>query len=272
MALSLASLYSFIDLAHSSVSPPLFVASSIIYFFGSSKMSSTLHLKTVTPYLVVWGKLSVIAMLLSKAVSEGVRRGWIRIALEWIRFYFKLTWIKIILGLRYLVDSWLGMSLGLFAVSDLCLLLIWAHYNIDPLKWVRSTLDLIRSFFFYIRDPPALMEAFNTWKDSIVILGRVLRFGVWWIDRVFDKSRNGSLFVILEILAMTFILASLAVLAYALCNLRVAREFAARFYMPPPPPPAPEGGSSSGDDEDDNNNDSPNPASSLSRRRSTRGK
>lgn len=267
MALSLASLYSFIDRCHSRFSPPLFVASSIIYFFGSSKMSST-FISTISPYLVVCGMETVVSMLLSKALSEAFRRGWIRVAFEWAKFYFRLTWIKIILGLRYLTDSWFGFSLGLFAVSDALLVLIWIRYNLDPLKWVRSTFQLLLSFFRYIRDPPALMEAFNVWKDSVVILGRVLRFGVWWVNRVFDQSKAGSLLVLLEIIAMTLLLGILAVLSYALCNWRIAREFAARYYLPPPPP----GDDSSGGDDEDQDKHNQRSEDQVSRRRITRGK
>lgn len=198
------------DFLYEELSPFMVVGLSAAYFVGRGQ--------PVVPYVLVAGWPFVGAVLAVRAVREARRRGWLRWICEVANYYIGKAWIRALLGLRYMRDSWLGRVLALFAVANIGLLAPWVYYNVDPLRWMRASVQLIVDVAQYITDPPALLVAFDVWKDSVPLLGPMLRYGAFYTANMVQMSKNGDHGVLLAVPIMSFLLGGAAVVAYLLWN------------------------------------------------------
>jgi hypothetical protein len=206
-----------VNYAYSEASPILVVSLSVLYFVAKQWAA--------TPYVLVSGWLVFIAIITAKALLEAYRNGWLRATYRWLEFYLTKAWIKALLGLRYIRDTMIGRTAGLFAVVNLALFGPWVWYNVDLLKWVKSTVELVRTCVKYIADPPALLSAFEVWKGSIPLFGRTLDAGTNYVQRAIRDCKDGSLLVLVKVILVTVCLGVVAILAYALWNWRIVEEW-----------------------------------------------
>jgi hypothetical protein len=238
------------DFLYNEVSPFLIVGLSTLYFVASEI--------PVVPYILVAGWLATCFIFTVRVFRVCWKRGWIKAAVKWLKYYLSKAWIQSILGLRYVLNNLPGRVLGLFAVINLFLFIPWIKHNIKIFKLVRATIQLIRDCVEYIRNPPELLRAFDIWKDSIPIFGRMLNFGQYYVDYVLEECGTGSHKVLIIIPIVTIILGGCAVFAYAVWNWRMAVNWGAGLFGNPQGPPP--------DDSDDESDDNNSPGTRSSKR------
>ena len=225
------------DFLYNEVAPIMIVGLSVLYFVAKEVFFA--------PYVLVAGWMLVCLIIGVRVVREAMRRGWLRWLWRMAKHYLTTAWIKAILGLRYIRDNLAGRVMGLFAIVNLSLFGSWIYYNVDLLRWVRSTVQLVRDCIEYIRNPPELLKAFNIWKNSIPVFGRMLNYGTVYVDYVIDGCKHGSHSVLLVIPLVSLVLAASAVAAYAIWHWYSIAVWAG-WIVPPAPP------GDDGDEPDDN--------------------
>lgn len=209
-----------IDYLYDVISPWIFVGILVTYFIPDDPR--------FVPYVLVAGCVALGTILWARLIRVCWIRGWIRTALRWLEYYLSKAWIRALLGLRYVRDTWPGRALGILAVINNVLFVPWIYHNVDLLRWIRSTVQLVHDCVEYVRNPPALLKAFNIWKDSVPILGYVLRYGKEYVNEILKACRSGSVWVLFMIPLASLTLAAGAVIAYAIWNWRALWGIAMR--------------------------------------------
>ena len=207
-----------IDYFYDVISPWIFVGILVTYFLPDNPR--------FVPYVLVAGCLTLGTILVARLIRVCWIRGWIRLALRWLEYYLSKAWIRALLGLRYVRDTWTGRALGILAVINNVLFLPWIYHNVDVLHWIRSTMQLLHDCVEYVRDPPTLLVAFDTWKDTVPVFGYVLRYGKNYVNEILKACRQGSIWVLFIIPLGSLVLAAGAVMAYAICNWRAVMAYA----------------------------------------------
>lgn len=229
-----------IDYLYNVVSPWIFVGILVTYFIPDDP--------SFVPYLLVLGCSALGYIFSLRLLRICWMRGWIRIAFQWLKYYLSKAWIKALLGLRYVRDTWTGRVLGILAVINNVLFVPWVYHNVDLLRWIRSTVQLVRDCIEFMKDPPELLRAFDTWKDSVPVLGYVLQYGKEYVNGVLADCRVGSIWALVKIPVISLTLGLGAVIAYAIWNWRLVLGLGAgawvRYWN------APMGRGGGGDDDD----------------------
>lgn len=242
-----------IDYLYDVISPWIFVGIMVTYFIPDDPRP--------VPYVLVMGCLALGTILWARLIRVCWIRGWIRVALRWLEYYLSKAWIRTLLGLRYVRDTWPGRALGILAVTNNVLFVPWIYHNVDLLRWIRSTIQLLHDCVEYVRNPPALLKAFNIWKDSVPVFGHVLRFGKNYVNEILKACRSGSIWVLFMIPLASLTLAAGAVIAYAIWNWRALWGTAMRGAR------AWNAGSNDNNDDNDDDSSSTHRSSRSPRRR-----
>ncbi len=128
-------------------------------------------------------------------------------------------------GVEKLRNNWFGRVFGLLGMSNLLLVLHWAYYNVTFLAWMRSTCTLILHWVQSLNDPVALLAAFDTWKDTVPILGTLLNKGTVYVEDVIQASIHGNLAVIVVVPLISCVILGFAISVYGIWNYKETLAF-----------------------------------------------
>ncbi len=199
------------DIFYSEISPFLVVGLSLLYFVARNIFFA--------PHILIFGWLLIGCMLIIHMIRKLIQKGWIPWIRDLIKNALSKTWITLLFGIEKIRNNWTGRVLGLFAMTNLLFFLPWIYYNLDLFAWIRSSYTLLFKCFKSLFDPIALLDAFDTWKSTIPVLGIVLTEGTVYVDLMLQACKNGDLNVLIIIPVMTMIILSFAIIAYAISNI-----------------------------------------------------
>jgi hypothetical protein len=157
--------------------------------------------------------------LLTRAIIISIQKGWVLWIFQNIKHYLSKTWISVALGVEKLRNNWIGRVLILLGMCNLLLLLPWAFWNVDFLAFVRSTYFLLHGCVNALFEPAELLKAFDTWKDTVPILGVALLKGTKYVDYVLDQCYLGNMNVLVIIPLTSVAIVGVALALYALWNI-----------------------------------------------------
>jgi hypothetical protein len=196
---------------YTEVSPFVVVGLCLLYFVARKLWFA--------PHVLIFGWLLIGIMLLARVVQQLVQKGWVRWVADLGRHILSKTWIAILLGVERLRNNWFGRVLGILAVANLSLLTVWMYYNVDLLAWIRSTVILIKECIGAFSDPVQMLISFETWKDTVPLLGRFLKRGTVYVDEMWTECELGNLIVLVSVPMVSAAIMSCAVLVYSVWNM-----------------------------------------------------
>lgn len=187
-------------------SPFLVVGLSSLYFVAKNW--------SLSPYILVFGWIFFIFILLSKAILECNKNKWIHKINECLKPYQIKDFIKESFQSSYTHSNWIGYTAGLFAFANTLLGCPYIWYNLNIFKIFYSAIKFLTNCYTYIMNPPLLLLAFDNWKDSIPFFGTALNFGTEYVHIIITKSSEGSIEIPLVISVATGIFTIINILAY----------------------------------------------------------
>jgi len=197
---------------YSEVSPFVVVGLSMLYFVARNVF--------FVPHILISGWLLIGCMISIQIVKKLIQKGWLLCIVTFIRQALSKTWVAVLLGIQTMRNNWIGRVCGLFAMTNLLFFFPWIYYNVDLFAWIRSTCVLVFQCFESLFDPVALLNAFDTWKDTVPVLGMALTRGTVYVDTMLKACQNGDVNVLIIIPFVTFVILCCAILAYAISNLQ----------------------------------------------------
>jgi hypothetical protein len=196
---------------YADISPFVTVGLCLLYFVGKHVFFS--------PHILIFGWLMIGIMLICRAVLFMVQRGWIAWIFDIVKQMFGKAWIAMLFGIEKLRNNWFGRVLILMAICNLMLYMPWIYYNVDIFAFIRSTYNLIFDCVKSLFDPVSLLNAFETWKNSVPILGVTLNRGGEYVDYVFRASLEGKKEIVFLIPITSAMIGVVALLCYGLANI-----------------------------------------------------
>ena len=205
---------------YTEVSPFVVVALVLLYFVARKFWFA--------PHVLIFGWLLVGLLILTQWIQKLVMKGWVAWFFKLAKQLLNKTWINVLLGVEKLRNNWLGRVLGILALTNLLLLVVWAYYNVDLLAWIRSTVillcDCVQAFF----DPVAMLRSFDTWKNTVPILGKFLNIGTEYVDHIWATCERGTPEALIIVPAVSAGILCCAIIIYALWNIDQLWSFNAR--------------------------------------------
>lgn len=196
---------------YSEISPFVAVGLCLLYFVGKHVFFA--------PHVLIFGWLLIGMMLITRAILYLVHRGWIVWIFDILTRLLDKAWIALLFGIDKLRNNWFGRVLALLAICNLTLYIPWIYYNVDMLAFIRSTYSLICDCIQSLFNPVSLLASFETWKNTVPILGVSLNRGSEYVKYVLEASLAGKKEILCLIPITSFIIGFQALFFYGVANI-----------------------------------------------------